>query len=75
MPFAFGAEAARAFGSVAAALRARGRKPAARAFDALIAATALAESLPLYTCNPADYEGIDGLDLRAVRLPEDPLPG
>ena len=66
----FGREAARAFGRVAASLRAQGRKPAARAYDALIAATALAESMPLYTCNPADYVGIDGLDVRAVQPPE-----
>ena len=69
-PIAFGREAARAFGGVAAAMRARGRKPAARAYDALIAATALAERLPLFTCNPDDYSGIDGLDVRAVPLPE-----
>ena len=63
-PIAFGREAARAFGGVAAAMRARGRKPAARAYDAL------AERLPLFTCNPDDYSGIDGLDVRAVPLPE-----
>lgn len=66
VPIAFDQAAARAFGSVAASLRARGRKPAARAYDALIAATALASALPLYTCNPDDYEGIDGLELHAV---------
>lgn len=73
-PLPFGREAARAFGRVSASLRAQGRKPAARAYDALIAATALAESLPLYTCNPGDYVGIDGLDVRAVQLPEGRLP-
>lgn len=66
----FDASAARAFGRVAASLRSAGRKPAARAYDALIAATALAERLPLFTCNPDDYSGIDGLDVRAVPLPE-----
>jgi predicted nucleic acid-binding protein len=35
-------------------------------FDALIAATALAHNLPLYTRNAKDFEGIDGLDLRPV---------
>jgi hypothetical protein len=39
---AFDAESARAFGAVAAALRASGRKPVARAYDALIAASAIA---------------------------------
>lgn len=68
-PLPFDRAAARAFGSVAASLRARGRKPAARAYDALIAATALASSLPLFTCNPSDFEGIEDLDLRAVPVP------
>lgn len=66
-PIPFDAAAARAFGQVAASSRAAGRKPAARAYDALIAAAALARGLPLYTANPGDFEGIDGLDLRTVR--------
>lgn len=69
-PVPFGASAARAFGRVAADLRRAGRKPAARAFDALIAATAIAESVPLYTCNPGDFAGIESLDLRPVAPPE-----
>lgn len=67
-PLPFDRAAARAFGSVAARLRARGRKPAARAYDALIAATALASSLPLYTCNPEDFDGIADLDLHSVPI-------
>jgi len=66
----FDSDAARAFGTVAAALRKSGRKPAARAFDALIAATAIAHDLPLFTCNPADFDGIPRLDLRAVPHPD-----
>lgn len=66
---AFDAGAARAFGRVAAALRSSGRKPAARAYDALIAAAAIAEDLPLYTCNPDDFADIPGLDLRPVPHP------
>lgn len=66
-PIPFDAEAARAFGRVAASLRASGRKPAARAYDALIAATALAHDLPLYTANPRDFEGIDDLEVQQVR--------
>jgi predicted nucleic acid-binding protein len=62
----FDAASARAFGLVSASLRAAGRKPAARAYDALIAATALANELPLFTCNPSDFSGIDGLDVHAV---------
>ncbi|MBA2280379.1 MAG: type II toxin-antitoxin system VapC family toxin [Acidimicrobiia bacterium] len=66
-PVSFDAAAARAFGGVAASLRRSGRKPRARAFDALIAAIAIANQLPLYTCNPRDFAGID--DLRLEELP------
>ncbi len=69
-PLPFDAAAARAFGGVAAALRSSGRKPSARAFGALIAATAIANELPLYTCNPRDYAGIDALDLIALLHPD-----
>jgi predicted nucleic acid-binding protein len=65
-PLPFDAAAARAFGRVAADLRRRGRKPAARSYDAMIAAVALARGLPVYTCNPADFEGIGGLEVVAV---------
>jgi tRNA(fMet)-specific endonuclease VapC len=68
-PIPFDAAAARAFGQVAASLRREGRKPAARAFDALIAATAIANGLPLYTSNPADFAEIDGLVVRPVPIP------
>lgn len=66
-PIPFDAAAARAFGRVASALRASGRKPAARAYDALIAATALSRDLPVYTANPRDFDGIDGLMVHTVR--------
>ena len=66
----FGPDAARAFGRVAASLRAAGRKPAARSYDALIAASALAENIPIYTCNPDDFEGIEGLEVRSVPHPD-----
>jgi predicted nucleic acid-binding protein len=66
----FDAEAARAFGSVAASLRSGGRKVAARGYDALIAAIAIANDLPLYTCNPGDFEGIDRLEVIAVPVPQ-----
>jgi tRNA(fMet)-specific endonuclease VapC len=67
-PLAFDAQAARAFGRVAASLRRAGRKTAARAYDAMIAAIAVANDLPLYTCNPADFTGID--DLTVIAVPE-----
>ena|SRR6187401_2506036 len=69
-PIPFDAAAARAFGRVAASIRRSGRKPAARAFDALIAATAVANGLPLYTTNPDDYAGIDGLEVVPVPITE-----
>jgi antitoxin (DNA-binding transcriptional repressor) of toxin-antitoxin stability system len=50
-PLPFDAGTARAFARVAASLRATGRQPKARAFDALIAATAAARGLP--PCSPA----------------------
>jgi tRNA(fMet)-specific endonuclease VapC len=62
----FDSDCARAFGAVAAALRASGRKPAARAYDALIAASAIAHDVALYTCNPGDFKGIPRLRLRPL---------
>jgi tRNA(fMet)-specific endonuclease VapC len=62
----FDSDAARAFGIVAAALRRRGRKVSARMYDAMIAAVALANDLPLHTCNPDDFRGIDGLEVIEV---------
>ena len=69
VPLPFDADAARAFGGVAASLRRTGRKTAARAYDAMIAAIALANDLPVYTCNPGDFNGIDGLEVVAVPVP------
>ncbi|WP_238994877.1 PIN domain-containing protein [Mycolicibacterium chubuense] len=65
----FDADCARAFGGVAAALRSTGRKPAARAYDALIAASAIAHGLGLCTCNPDDFAEIPRLDLHPVPIP------
>ena len=69
-PLPFDAAAARALGRVAASLRQRGKKPAVRAYDALIAATAIGNGIPLYTCNPKDFEGIDNLNVVAVPHPD-----
>ena len=57
-------------GQLRASLRASGRKPAARAYDALIAASAIAYDLPLYSCNPSDFDAIPRLDLRTVPHPD-----
>jgi predicted nucleic acid-binding protein len=69
-PLPFDADSARAFGRVAASLRHAGRKVQARAYDAMIAATAIANQLPMYTVNPADFEGIADLDLRGIPHPD-----
>ena len=65
-PLPFDAAAARAFGQVAASLRRSGRKVGARSYDAMIAATALANDLAVYTRNPTDFEGIEGLTVVTV---------
>ena len=67
---AFVGPAARAFGAAAGALQTGRRKKAARASEALIAASAIANGLPWLTCNPGDFEGIAGLDLRVVPHPD-----
>lgn len=69
-PLPFDAAAARAFGRVAASFRRAGRKTSARALDGLIAATAIANGLPLYTVNPADFAGIDELVVVPVPHPD-----
>jgi tRNA(fMet)-specific endonuclease VapC len=69
-PLPFDAAAARAFGRVAASLHRAGRKTSARPYDALIAATAVAHDLPLYTVNPDDFAGIDDLVVVSVPHPD-----
>jgi predicted nucleic acid-binding protein len=58
-PIPFDAEAARTYGRVTAAVVSAGRKP--RIADLMIAATAIAERLPLFTTNPDDFDGLPGL--------------
>lgn len=36
----------------------------------MIAAIALANDLPIHTCNPDDFSNIEGLDVVAVPVPE-----
>lgn len=61
-PLPFDAESARAYGRVYATVVAAGRKArGTRAVDLLIAATALAANLPLYTRNGADFQGLANL--------------
>lgn len=61
-PLPFDSEAARAYGRIYAAVTAAGRRArGARALDLLIAATACASGLPLYTRNGADFEALEDL--------------
>jgi hypothetical protein len=48
-----------------------GRKPRRRIADLMIAATAIAEDLPLFTTNPGDYTGLEKL-IRIVPSPARP---
>jgi predicted nucleic acid-binding protein len=72
-PIPFDAEAARIYGRVAAAVIAGGRKPRGRIADLMIAATAIAEGLPLFTTNPADYCGLDAL-MQVFPVTRPPVP-
>lgn len=60
-PLPFDVQAARAFGRVHAAVVGRGRQRRRRFADLLIAATALAEELPLVTRNAEDFVGLEEL--------------
>ena len=61
-PLPFDIEAARAYGRIYAAVATTGRKArGARAVDLLIAATACALGLPLFTRNPEDFKYLDKL--------------
>ena len=61
-PLPFDADAARSYGLLYAAVVAAGRRArGARAVDLLIAATAVAAQLPLYTRNPKDFKALENL--------------
>ncbi len=60
-PLPFDAEAARAYGRVFAATKAAGPSARTRSAHLLIAATAAANGLPLYTRNPGDFVGLEGV--------------
>jgi hypothetical protein len=66
-PLPFDADAARAYGRVFAATKAAGRSSRTRLADLLIAATALAYGLDLYTRNPADLVGLGDV-MRVVEV-------
>jgi predicted nucleic acid-binding protein len=60
-PIPFDGVAARSYGLIVAAVVREGRKPRSRFADLLIAATAHANGLALYTRNGDDFAGLDGL--------------
>ena len=61
-PLTFDREAARAYGRMYAAVIASGSKARGpRAVDLLVAAIAASNGLPLFTRNPGDFRGLDGL--------------
>ncbi|MSO79656.1 MAG: PIN domain-containing protein [Acidimicrobiia bacterium] len=61
-PLAFDDASARAYGRVYAAVAAAGRKTRGRrSVDLLLAASALAADLPLFTRNPEDFAGLEAL--------------
>jgi hypothetical protein len=66
-PLPFDAAAARSYGLVVAAVVREERKPRSRFADLLIAATAHANRLDLYTRNGEDFTGLDGL-VRVVNI-------
>jgi predicted nucleic acid-binding protein len=60
-PLPFDIRSARAYGRVHAAVVEQGRQPRRKFADLLIAATALAEDLPVVTRNGKDFQGLEGL--------------
>ena len=66
-PIPFDAAAARSYGLVVAAVIRGGRTPRSRFADLLIAATAHASRLDLYTRNGEDFTGLEGL-VRVVAI-------
>ncbi|MEV6604764.1 type II toxin-antitoxin system VapC family toxin [Kutzneria sp. NPDC051319] len=57
----FDPDAARAYGHIDVLVRAAGRSPRTRIADLFIAATAVANDLPLITRNPKDFVGLDSI--------------
>jgi len=60
-PLPFDADAARIYGRLFAAARAAGQSSRSRLADLLIASTAAANNLPVYTRNPDDFHALKGI--------------
>src|SRR2546421_124012 len=75
-PIPFGVEEARIYGQLSAATGAIGREPRGRIADLMIASTAVAARLPLFTINPDDFRGLDELltvvPVTRPRVPHEP---
>lgn len=63
----FDSHSARAYGRVFAAAKKSGRSSRSRLADLLIASTAAANDLPIYTRNPHDFLGLEGV-IRIVEV-------
>jgi predicted nucleic acid-binding protein len=70
-PLPFDVEAARQYGIIAAEVISIGRKPRGRVADLMIASIAAANRLPLFTTNPADFQGLESV----VTVVPVPVPG
>ena len=66
-PLPFDADSARMYGRVFAAARAAGQSSRARLADLLIASTAAANGLPLYTRIPSDFAALKRI-LKVVKV-------
>ena len=66
-PLPFDAEGARLYGRIFAAARAAGQTGRSRLADMLIASTAAANGLPLYTRNPSDFDVLKAI-VKIVRV-------
>lgn len=73
-PIPFDSASARVYGRLTAGVVAAGRRPRRRIADLMIAATAIAEDLPLYTTNPDDFAGL-GDFLSVVPVTRPGVPG
>lgn len=60
-PLPFDGEAARMYGRMFAAARAAGQTSRSRLADLLIASTAAANGLPVYTRNPSDFDALKAI--------------
>lgn len=73
-PIPFGAAAARIFGRICGAVADHGRTPRSRVADLMVAATAAAEGLALYTSNPDDFVGLGGI-VEVIAVPRPSVGG